>query len=140
MKNERYGIIDKDFKCIVEPQYVSYDGFHNGFAFFQKDNTKSYDVSQDQIELEAANLFPFEKKKEKFDIIDTVGNIVYTDVTRLDNGFCIVTAPSVFQKWELEGGSFFEFHPLCSVLSQPRRNITDPTSAPPLEGRGAAAH
>ena len=36
---------------------------------------------------------------------------MYTDVTRLDNGLCIVTAPSVFQKWELEGGSFFEFHP-----------------------------
>lgn len=111
LKNERYGIIDNDFKCIVEPQYVSFEGFHKGYAFFQKDSTKPHDVSQDPIELEAANLFPSKKKNEKFDIIDAVGNAVYTDVTRLDNGLCIVTAPSVFQKWELEGGSFFEFHP-----------------------------
>lgn len=111
LKNERYGIIDKDFKCIVEPQYVSYEGFHKGFAFFKKDSTKPYDAVQDPMEFEDTNLFPPEEQKEKFDIIDTVGNVVFTDVTRLDNGFCTVTAPSIIKKWELEGGSFFEFHP-----------------------------
>ena len=62
LKNERYGIIDNDFKYIVEPQYVSFEGFHKGYAFFQKDSTKPHDVSQDPIELEAANLFPSKKK------------------------------------------------------------------------------
>lgn len=100
LKNERYGIIDNDFKCIVEPQYISFEGFHKGYAFFQKDSTKPHDVSLDPIELENANLFPSEKRKIKYDVLDTEGNVVFMDVTRLDNGYCIVTTPLAIQKCE----------------------------------------
>lgn len=97
LKNEKYGIIDNNLKCIIEPKYASFEGFNKNFAFFKIDfNSRSFD------------LFPSKKDTVKYDVIDINGNVVFMDVTRLDNGFCIVTTQTAIQK---SVGDFdFEFH------------------------------
>ena len=97
LKNEKYGIIDNNLKCIIEPKYISFEGFNKNFAFFKIDlNSRSFD------------LFSSRKDIVKYDVIDINGNVVFMDVTRLDNGFCIVTTQTAIQK---SVGDFnFEFH------------------------------